>query len=179
MNGLGTVKGYVGWLVVLALAVFARKSSNVGPRSRCTWQAQTQGVSMEESRTQHSVTSYRLSTRCGCSAAGAPPAPAAGLAGTKRPRVLAPSATEAPAGGAGGGAASAAPAADAPPAAAPTRTQGVGKLITSGTTVHGVATKFKEELKVGDAIEVAHPVSLKAEVRVVKMVLSDVSCGIK
>lgn len=45
--------------------------------------------------------------------------------------------------------------------------------------MHGAGTMFRGELKVGDAIEVAHPVSLKTEVRVVKMVLSDVSAGIK
>lgn len=108
-----------------------------------------------------------------CSAA--PPATAAAaLAGAKRPRATAPPPDDAPA----AGAASAAPP-DAPPSAAPTRTPGSGKLITSGTTVHGVGTRFKDELKVGDAVEVAHPVSLKAEIRVVKMVLSDTSCGIK
>jgi hypothetical protein len=57
---------------------------------------------------------------------------------------------------------------------------GRGRIITSGTTVHGTdGTKFLSELRVGDAIEVRQPVSLKEEVRVVKMVLSDAAAGIK
>jgi hypothetical protein len=63
--------------------------------------------------------------------------------------------------------------------APPQRLEGSGTIITSGTTVHGSGTRFLSELHVGDAVEVQHPSSLRAEVRVVKMVLSDLSCGIK
>jgi hypothetical protein len=35
------------------------------------------------------------------------------------------------------------------------------------------------ELKVGDAIEIRQPLTLRDEIRVVKMVLSDAAAGIK
>jgi hypothetical protein len=55
-------------------------------------------------------------------------------------------------------------------------TVGSGKIITSGTVVTGLGTKFEQELAVGDAMIVV--LDGKQEMRVVKMRLSDISCGI-
>lgn len=108
--------------------------------------------------------------------AGAAAPAASAVSGVKRIRESAPPQRAEGVGAASSAVASAESAAPAPQAA--TRSPGSGKLITSGTTVHGAGTKFSTELKVGDAIEVSHPVSLKPEVRVIKMVLSDTSCGV-
>ena len=53
---------------------------------------------------------------------------------------------------------------------------GSGKIITSGTVVTGLGTKFDRELAVGDAMIIV--LDGKQEMRVVKMRLSDTSCGI-
>ena len=50
--------------------------------------------------------------------------------------------------------------------------------MTSGATVHGTGTRLLSEVSVGDALQIAQPLSGKLEVRVVKMVLSDASVGI-
>jgi hypothetical protein len=105
---------------------------------------------------------------------------AAQSAGVKRPRAVAPVLGSGPGttsaeNGASAEAGSVAPVVIAPPQ----RVVGSGAIITSGTSVHGTGTLFFAELKVGDAIEVNHPVSQKNEVRIVKMVLSDSSLGIK
>ena len=55
---------------------------------------------------------------------------------------------------------------------------GTGKISTSSNTVHGTDTKFLKELAVGDAIIVVHPITLRDETKIVKMVLSDVSMSI-
>lgn len=58
------------------------------------------------------------------------------------------------------------------------RRRGTGTLLTSSTTVHGTGTKFMAEVSVGDAVLVTHPTSLVEEVRLVRMVLSDMSISI-
>jgi hypothetical protein len=58
------------------------------------------------------------------------------------------------------------------------RRRGTGTLLTSSTTVHGTGTKFMSELSVGDAVLVTHPTTLVEEVKLVSMVLSDVSVSI-
>jgi hypothetical protein len=58
----------------------------------------------------------------------------------------------------------------------PQITVGSGKITTSGTVVTGLGTKFEQELSVGDAMIVV--LDGKQEMRVVKMRLSDISCGI-
>src|SRR5690349_20787984 len=61
----------------------------------------------------------------------------------------------------------------------PVRQKGSGRILTSGTTVHGVnGTKFSSELSNGDVILIKHPTSLTEEIRVVTMVLSDVSASL-
>ncbi|XP_055389019.1 uncharacterized protein LOC129618240 [Condylostylus longicornis] len=49
---------------------------------------------------------------------------------------------------------------------------GSGRLVTTGTTVQGFETKFKEEIEVGDAIILFHPSLLIEEERIVVGVLS-------
>jgi hypothetical protein len=61
---------------------------------------------------------------------------------------------------------------------AATRAPGSGTLITSGSTVMGSGTLFSKEVAVGDAIEVTHPKTGVTEIRIVKMVLSNVSMGL-
>ena len=56
--------------------------------------------------------------------------------------------------------------------------KGKGRLITSGTTVHGKDTVFMSELEAGDALEVLHPNTLEVERRLVTMVISDMSMAI-
>ena len=53
---------------------------------------------------------------------------------------------------------------------------GSGKITASGTVVTGFGTKFEKELAVGDAVIVI--LDGKQEMRVVRMRLSDTSCGI-
>mmetsp|Transcript_37003 Transcript_37003/g.37655 ORF Transcript_37003/g.37655 Transcript_37003/m.37655 type:complete len:214 (-) Transcript_37003:86-727(-) len=55
---------------------------------------------------------------------------------------------------------------------------GIGRITSSGTTVHGHETKFMDQLSPGDAIIIMHPVSMKDETKIVKMVLSNMSIGI-
>lgn len=52
------------------------------------------------------------------------------------------------------------------------QTQGAGRIVSSGPTVNGFESNFKEELQAGDTLLVHHPVSLKVEERVVEAVLS-------
>ena len=47
-----------------------------------------------------------------------------------------------------------------------------GRVVSNGTTLQGMETKFKEELEVGDVILVRHPQSLQMEERVVTGILS-------
>ncbi|GLD92288.1 hypothetical protein PINS_up000821 [Pythium insidiosum] len=57
--------------------------------------------------------------------------------------------------------------------------QGSGRILSSGTTVMGQpGTRFLQELAVGDALIIQHPKTLTEETRIVRMVLSDVSCAI-
>lgn len=56
--------------------------------------------------------------------------------------------------------------------------RGTGRLVTSGTTVHGKDTKFMDELSIGDAIIITHPTSHQDETRIVTMVLSNMSISI-
>ncbi len=52
-------------------------------------------------------------------------------------------------------------------------------FIFLGIVVHGHdGSKFMEELHVGDAIIIIHPVSHVEETKIIRMVLSNVSCGI-
>jgi len=53
-----------------------------------------------------------------------------------------------------------------------------GRITSSGQTIYGHATKFSDELVVGDAIIVTHPTSLVEETKIVKMVLSNVSISV-
>jgi hypothetical protein len=67
----------------------------------------------------------------------------------------------------------------------PVRIDGEGKIVTSGTTVHGVGTAFKRQLVAGDALAVFRgeaPTTTTSdadlEIRVVKFALSDKSASI-
>mmetsp|Transcript_324 Transcript_324/g.370 ORF Transcript_324/g.370 Transcript_324/m.370 type:complete len:239 (-) Transcript_324:1602-2318(-) len=61
----------------------------------------------------------------------------------------------------------------------PVRQKGTGRILTSGTTIHGMnGTQLSKELSHGDVILVRHPTSLVEEIRVVTMVLSDVSASL-
>jgi hypothetical protein len=62
-------------------------------------------------------------------------------------------------------------------AEAPQIKTGSGKITTSGTVVTGIGTKFEKEIAMGDAMIVVLG-NGKQEMRVVKMRLSDMSCGI-
>ncbi len=55
---------------------------------------------------------------------------------------------------------------------------GIGRITSSGTTVHGHGTEFMSQLSVGDALMIVHPGSLAEETKVVRMVLSNVSLGL-
>ena len=59
---------------------------------------------------------------------------------------------------------------------APQINSGSGKITASGTVVTGFGTKFEKEIAVGDAVIVV--LDGKQEMRVVRMRLSDTSCGI-
>eukprot|EP00386_Alphamonas_edax_P007642 GDKI01025445.1.p1 GENE.GDKI01025445.1~~GDKI01025445.1.p1 ORF type:complete len:226 (+),score=94.06 GDKI01025445.1:67-744(+) len=56
--------------------------------------------------------------------------------------------------------------------------EGQGRIVSSGTTVHGFETKFQEQLAAGDQIMVHHPTTLQVENRIVVGVLSQRSCTI-
>jgi len=56
---------------------------------------------------------------------------------------------------------------------------GVGRIITSGTTVHGKDTKFLTQIKSGDFIIILHPTTLQKEEREVMVALSDKSAALK
>jgi hypothetical protein len=58
------------------------------------------------------------------------------------------------------------------------RSEGTGRILTSGSTVYGKDTLFFVEVKIGDALLVKHPKSFKEEIRVVKMILSDISMAL-
>ena len=61
----------------------------------------------------------------------------------------------------------------------PVRKSGSGKIISSSTTIHGShGSKFMSELSNGDVLIVKHPTTLVEEIRVITMVLSDVSLSI-
>ncbi|OII72823.1 uncharacterized protein cubi_03693 [Cryptosporidium ubiquitum] len=51
--------------------------------------------------------------------------------------------------------------------------KGEGRIITSNTTVQGFHTKFQQELKVGDYIEIEHPNTLIKESRKVINIISE------
>lgn len=51
--------------------------------------------------------------------------------------------------------------------------KGEGRIITSNTTVQGFHTKFQQELKVGDYIEIEHPNTLIKESRKVVNIVSE------
>jgi hypothetical protein len=55
---------------------------------------------------------------------------------------------------------------------------GSGKIIVSGTTVTGINTKFKHEIKVGDIIGITHQSSKGDEVKIVRFILSDTNLSI-
>ena len=68
---------------------------------------------------------------------------------------------------------------DVPQPEIPVRRSGSGKVISSSTTIHGShGSKFMSELSNGDVLIVKHPTSLVEEIRVITMVLSDVSLSI-
>lgn len=56
--------------------------------------------------------------------------------------------------------------------------QGIGRILTSGKSVHGKDTRFMQELKVGDELIIRNPSTLVQEVRKISAVLSDKSAGI-
>lgn len=53
-----------------------------------------------------------------------------------------------------------------------------GRIVSSGTTVQGMETRFKDELEVGDVILVRHPQSLMMEERMVVGVVSQRSLNV-
>lgn len=56
---------------------------------------------------------------------------------------------------------------------------GIGRITSSGTTVHGhESSRFMEQLSPGDAILITHPTSYREETKIVRMVLSNISMGI-
>mmetsp|Transcript_29910 Transcript_29910/g.27382 ORF Transcript_29910/g.27382 Transcript_29910/m.27382 type:complete len:143 (-) Transcript_29910:290-718(-) len=55
---------------------------------------------------------------------------------------------------------------------------GTGRILTSGTTVHGKDTKFMKEIKAGDTLIIRNPSTLNREERTVIVVLSDRSLSI-
>ena len=55
---------------------------------------------------------------------------------------------------------------------------GSGKIIVSGTTVTGINTKFKHEIKVGDIIGITNQLSKDDEVKIVRFILSDTNLSI-
>ena len=55
---------------------------------------------------------------------------------------------------------------------------GMGRIVTSGTTVTGHGTSFNTQFSAGDAIGVLHPVSEKEELKLVQFVLGKTSISI-
>ena len=55
---------------------------------------------------------------------------------------------------------------------------GLGRIVTSGTTVTGHGTSFNTQFSAGDAIGVLHPVSGKEELKLVQFVLGKTSVSI-
>ena len=49
---------------------------------------------------------------------------------------------------------------------------GDGRVVSSGTTLQGMETRFKEQLAIGDVIMVRHPQSLLVEERIVTGIMS-------
>uniref|UniRef100_A0A7S1XT62 Uncharacterized protein n=1 Tax=Phaeomonas parva TaxID=124430 RepID=A0A7S1XT62_9STRA len=56
--------------------------------------------------------------------------------------------------------------------------RGVGYIASSGTVLSGYGTAFTKELRHGDQIIITHPTTLMEESRMVRMLLSDMSCAI-
>ena len=56
--------------------------------------------------------------------------------------------------------------------------QGTGRITCSTTIVSGHYTKFMDELKPGDAIIITHPTSLVEEMKVVRIIVSNISMSI-
>lgn len=56
--------------------------------------------------------------------------------------------------------------------------QGTGRITSSSTTIHGHYTAFMDEIRAGDAIIIVHPTSLQEEMKVVRMVVSNISMSI-
>ena len=54
---------------------------------------------------------------------------------------------------------------------------GTGRITSSSITVHGHGTKFMDELSVGDALIITHPITLLEETKIIRMVLSNISIG--
>ncbi|EDO06415.1 hypothetical protein BBOV_II004600 [Babesia bovis T2Bo] len=51
--------------------------------------------------------------------------------------------------------------------------EGTGRIVSSGNTIQGFATKFVDEVAVGDTIVVNHPMSKSNEERTVQAILSN------
>lgn len=67
---------------------------------------------------------------------------------------------------------------EVPSATAAQPEAGSGRIVTSGVTVQGFETKFREELAIGDVIVVFHPALLKVEERTVVAIISQRSLTI-
>ena len=50
--------------------------------------------------------------------------------------------------------------------------KGDGRIVCSGVTVQGMETRFKEQISVGDIIQITHPQTLTREQRIVSGILS-------
>ncbi len=57
--------------------------------------------------------------------------------------------------------------------------EGKGRVISSARAVHGKETKFLSEVKVGDSMTVFNSTKLIKETRIVIVILSDISLGLK
>mmetsp|Transcript_2782 Transcript_2782/g.4339 ORF Transcript_2782/g.4339 Transcript_2782/m.4339 type:complete len:219 (+) Transcript_2782:105-761(+) len=60
--------------------------------------------------------------------------------------------------------------------AQPIQKRGTGTITSSGTTIMGHGTKFQKEMRTGDAIIIT--INSQPQMRVVKMLLSNISCSI-
>ena len=58
------------------------------------------------------------------------------------------------------------------------RENGIGKIISSGTTITGIETDFVKQLSSKDAFGVLHPNTGKEELKLVKFVLGKSSLSI-
>ena len=56
--------------------------------------------------------------------------------------------------------------------------QGTGRITSGSTIISGHYTKFMDELKPGDAIIISHPTSLVEEMKVVRIIVSNISMSI-